>query len=426
MHHMALQLLPANGDGVGAIPVTFYPLDDDASGVAATADITVDTAVATGNGEFTVLISNIASATFSVVTGDTQLTIGPKVLTAIQAALEWTMLAVAGGTDDVVDLTAKWEGVSSNNMTIDIVGPTDITVSFTITQPNGGLVDPDIQDALDMFGEEIWETLVVNPFDDTNTTALDALVTFNEGRWLAQVRRPFMAFYGSVTTDVNTLITASDLRRTDRTNSYTPEPGAVDLLFALAARTVARIAVTANDVPAKGYQGSQLSNMTPGDDADQWNYTERDLAVKGGVSTIRVIDGLSTIEDSVTHFHPLGDVDPAYRYVVSITKVENILFNTELIFTAAEWQQAPLLADNDPSSEPSAKRPKDAIAAISTMINSLADKAIITLPDEAKLTIVAAIDGTNPNRLNVAFTVKISGNTNIVSVDFNWGFSFGG
>ena len=40
LHLAALQLLPVNGDGVGTIPVTFYPLEDDGSGIASAGDIT--------------------------------------------------------------------------------------------------------------------------------------------------------------------------------------------------------------------------------------------------------------------------------------------------------------------------------------------------------------------------------------------------
>lgn len=425
LHLMALQLLPENGDGLGSIPATFFPLADDGGGGPSVADITATATSATATGEFIVFINNIPSASFTVAIADTGLLIGPKMLTAIQAALNLPMLAVAGGTVDVVDLTSKWEGTSANDLSITVEGPTDIGVTFVITQPSAGTVDPDIQNALDLFGDEIWETFVINPFSESNTTALDTLAVFNEGRWNGQIRRPFIAILGSVTTDVNTLITAADLRRSDRTNSYATEPGGVDLPSVIAARNVARVAVTANDIPAKGYKGSALTGLTPGSDADQWNYTERDLAVKSGVSTVRTIDGIVTIEDSVTFFHPLSEVDPAYRYIVSAVKVMNILYNTELIFIANEWQQAPLLANEDASSEPSVKRPKDAVADMASMTDSLANLAIITKADEAKATIQAVISATNPNRIDVSETFKISGNTNIISVDLNWGFSFG-
>ena len=40
LHLAAKQLFPDNGDGVGTIPVTVYPLDDAGTGVASTGDVT--------------------------------------------------------------------------------------------------------------------------------------------------------------------------------------------------------------------------------------------------------------------------------------------------------------------------------------------------------------------------------------------------
>ena len=59
------------------------------------------------------------------------------------------------------------------------------------------------------------------------------------------------------------------------------------------------------------------------------------------------------------------------------------------------------------------------------MIDSLALEAIISDPETAKATIVAGINGANPKRLDIAWTAQVSGNANIISIDFNWGFYFG-
>jgi len=40
LHLAALQLFPNNGDGIGTIPMTVYPLEDDGAGVVSTGDIT--------------------------------------------------------------------------------------------------------------------------------------------------------------------------------------------------------------------------------------------------------------------------------------------------------------------------------------------------------------------------------------------------
>jgi hypothetical protein len=127
----------------------------------------------------------------------------------------------------------------------------------------------------------------------------------------------------------------------------------------------------------------------------------------------------------VTFYHPDGDPTPAYRYVVDVVKLQNILFNLDLIFATAEWDGAPLIPDDQPTANRSAKKPKNAVAAVASMVDRLGLEAIISDPTTAKASISAEINGSNPKRLDLEFTVQLSGNTNIISVDFNFGFFFG-
>ena len=124
-------------------------------------------------------------------------------------------------------------------------------------------------------------------------------------------------------------------------------------------------------------------------------------------------------------YHPTGDETPAYRFVVDIVKLQTTIFNLDLIFANAEWDGAPLIPDDQPTVNRSAKKPKTAVAAVSAMLDSLGLNAIISDPDTAKANTFAEIDASNPKRLNVETTVQLSGNTNIISVDLNFGFFFG-
>lgn len=423
LHLAALQLLPVNGDGVGTIPVTFYPLVDDVSGVAAAGDITPSGA-ATGAASFRVKINNIDSEQFVVANGDTVAGITAKITTAITAALNLPMTATDNTT--AVGLTAKWEGVSGNDLYIEVEETSENLsgVSFAITQPTGGLVDPDVQTALDQIGN-VWETMVLNCLNTSNSDALDAYQTFGEGRWGALVRKPLVVFTGDTSTTVAAAITVPDARKTDRVNSQLVAPGSNDLPLTVAARQLARIVVIANNNPPRDYGSLQATGLTPGDDGDQWLYVDRDTAVKGGSSTIEVKDGVINLADIITFYHPSGDPIPAYRYVVDIIKLQNIIFNLDLIFATAEWDGAPLIPDDQPTVNRDAKKPKTAVAAVCSMIDSLGLNAIISDPEFAKESTQAAINDTNPKRLDVTTTVKLSGNTNIISVDLNFGFYFG-
>ena len=422
LHLTAKQMFPVNGDGVGTIPVTFYPLEDDASGVASAGDIT-PTVAPTEAASYIVRVNNIDSETFVIpATGATVASVVTQMTAAINAVLDMPIIATDSTTK--VDTASKWEGTSANDIVIEVIGLTTVGNSFAITQHTGGLVNPDVDTALNQIGN-IWESLVLNCLDVADTTTLGKYSDFGEGRWGALVRKPLVVFTGNTATTVAAATAVSDARKTDRTNSQLVAPGSNDLPFATAARQLARIAKVANNNPPHDYGSQVATGLVPGDDGDQWLYEDRDEAVKKGSSTIEVKDGEINISDVVTFYHPTGDPVPAYRFVVDIIKLQNIIFNLDLEFATAKWDGAPLIPDNQPTSNRDAKKPKTAVAAVAAILDSLGLNAIISDPETAKANTFAEIDSGNPKRLNLVTTVQLSGNTNIKSIDLDFGFFFG-
>lgn len=421
LHLAALQLLPINGDGVGTIPVTFYPLEDDAAGVAAAGDIT-PSGTPSALASFKVSINNILSEPFLIDVGDTVAQVITAMTAAINAVLEMPMIATDSTT--VLDLDAKWEGASGNDLQVEIVAADLAGNVFTITQPVSGANNPDVDDALNQVGN-VWESLVLNCMEIADTASLIKYQTFGDGRWGALVKKPLIVFTGNTITTVASATAVSDARKTDKINSQLVAPASNDLPFVVAARQLARLAVVANNNPPVDYGSQDATGLTPGADSAQWLYVDRDEAIKKGSSTIEVKDGVINMSDTVTFYHPDGDPIPAYRYVVDIIKLQQIIFNLDLIFNTAEWDGAPLIPDDQPTTNRAAKKPKMAIAAVAAMVDSLALNAIISDPETAKESIVATINSQNPKRLDVELTVQLSGNTNIISVDLNFGFFFG-
>jgi hypothetical protein len=234
-----------------------------------------------------------------------------------------------------------------------------------------------------------------------------------------------LVFSGTTEADVATAIVIPEARKTQRTNVQLVAPGSNELPFVVAARQLARIAKVANNNPPRDYGSQRATGLVPGTDAQQWDYPQRDQAVKGGSSTTEVKDGVINLSDTVTFYHPSGDPTPAYRYVVDVIKLQNIIFNLGLIFATEAWDGAPLIPDDQPTFNPDAKKPKTAKAAANSMIDSLALNAFLSDPETAKAATQAEIDSQNPKRLNLAVTVRLSGNSNIISVDLNFGFFFG-
>ncbi len=418
---IARALFPDNGDGVGTIPVTFYPLQDGYEAVPAAGTIT-PTGTQTKQASYRVRAGGVLSRAFVIAVDATIAAICDSIVAAVNSNLDMPIVA----TDDTtsVGVEAKWAGESGNGIVIELLG--DIYgVNFAIVQPTGGLIDPDVDDALAQIGS-VWESLGLNALDPDNEDVLDAFQTFGEGRWDALVRRPIIVFRGNAEADVTTATTVTATRTDDRVNVQLVAPGCVDLPCVIAARQLVRIARLANNNPPHDYGSQRATGLIPGDDVDQWDYTLRDLAVKAGSSTIEVRDGVVTISDVVTSWAPQGEAVPAFRFVVDIIKLMQVIFNIDLAFNNAEWDGAPLIPDAQPTTNPTAKKPKMAIAEVAAVLDSLGLAAIISDPAGAKKNTSAAISSGNPKRLQISTRVRLSGNTNIVDVDLQWGFFFGG
>ena len=421
LHLAARQLLPDNGDGLGVVPMTIYPLEDAGGAVASTGNI-IPAGAQTVAASYIVRISNIDSQPFVINAGDSVATITSAMTNAINSELNMPVTATDNTTD--VDVVSKWAGASADTMTIEIIGTTTAGTTFTITQPTGGLVDPDVQPALDQIGD-VWETMILNCLNTTNSTALDAYAAWGEGRWGALTRKPAVVFTGTITTDVADAIVIPSGRKTDRVNAQLVSPGSNDLTFVVAARQLARIAVLANENPAHDYGSQVADGLTPGADEDQWLYADRDLAVKGGSSTVEIKNEVVNISDVVTYYHPDGDPLPPYRFVVDIVKLQNVIFNIDLEFAQSKWDGAPLIPDSQPTTNPDAKKPRTAVAAAAAIVENLGLAAILSDTASSVDLIVAEIDSANPKRLNLCIPVNVSGNTNIKSIDLKWGFYFG-
>lgn len=419
LHLAAKQLFPANGDGVGSIPVDVLPLEDDGSAVVAAGDIT-PTGTMTATKSYIITIGNV-SASFTLLDLGTVADATAAITAAINGNVNMPVIATDGTT--VVDFDAKWKGESGNSIITSITG--DLAgITFAFTQATAGATNPDVDDALALIGA-VWETIVINPMEYSDTVTLGKFATFNEGRWLPVASKPFVAFVGSVVTVAATLITAGDLRKTDRTNSLIVVPASTSLPVEIAARTAARVAVQANNNPPVDYPGDQLTGIDAGLASDQFSYSERDSLVKAGISTTRLIDNIIEMDDTVTFYHPDGEEPPAYRYVVDIVKLQNLIFNLNLRFNSSNWEGTVLIPDTTPTVNSEARSPKDAKSEIFSLIDNAALQAWISDPDFAKDSTLAKISSTNPKRLDVALTVKLSGNTNIISVNLNFGFFFG-
>ena len=421
LHLASKQLFPDNNDGIKGIPVTIYPMEDDGAGVAGDGEIGA-TGTATAQGGGTVKVGGIESAKIVIPNTSTADVALGLVKDAIAAIVE---MPVIGGivAIGVFPLDAKWKGLTGNDITIDISNLSCTGLVFTTTSFTGGLNNPDVDTPLALIGE-IWETMILNLLNYDDTTTLDLFQVYGEGRWDQLVKKPLVVCHGCVA-DFATRTAITDARKDDRINFLAVSVGSLELPSSIAARAIAKdIIQTANDNPPQNYKG-RLTQLEAGDDSDQENEEVRNNAIKLGASSNIKVGTVAELANIVTFYHPDGEALPAYRYVVDIVKLQQVEYNTRLIFESDDWKGSPLLPAGTPTVNPTAKTPNDAKTALGNLADSLALAAVIVEPEFTKANLTAEIDGTNPKRLNWTFPVKLSGNSEVISGDIFFGFFLG-
>jgi phage tail sheath gpL-like len=322
-----------------------------------------------------------------------------------------------------VNLTAGWKGTGGNAIKIELIGPS-LGVVFAVTAMNGGLVDPTVDSALSQIGN-VWVTMILNGLPIANTVALDTYKTFGDGRWGQTVKKPLIVFTGNIHSTPALASAVSSTRKTDKINSTLVAPGSPNLPIVVAARQLARIASVANNNPPTDYCAQAVESVIPGDDSVQWDDTQRNQALKAGCSTVEVRDGVINIGDVVTFYAPTGEDPPAYRDVVDIVRLQNIIYNMDSIFSRKEWAAAPLIPDFQPTTNRNARKPSMAKAAMASMVDKLGLAAILSDPAASKKLITAAISSINPKRLDVDVPVWLSGNSKVKSTTLRFSFFFG-
>lgn len=424
LHLACRQLLPSDGQGIQGIPVTVYPLVDDVSGVAATSTIIVSGGPQTFNTSVHIYIGGVKSDTILLEKDDVINDVANKIKVAIDSipSMPVTTEVVVGGD---VPLTAKWKGASGNDITIDFSEfvNTDMGIASGV-KLIGGLINPNVQDALDKIGNT-WETIILNCISYYDLVTNQIYSDFGESRWNQLMKKPLQVASGcSENFSSRTGITDLVASRTQRTNFLIVSVGSRELPFVIAAQGLVNdIAQKANDKPAHNYIG-ELLGLHAGADGVQENLTTRNNSLKLGASTNEKKGSIAILADTVTFYHPDGEEPPAYRYVVDVVKLQNVVYNLDIVLESLRGR--PLLPDDTPTNDPDAVQPKGVRTILSNLADSLATgrSAIIADPEFTRQNLTVEIIGTNPKRLDGVFPIKLSGNVEVISVDVPFSFYF--
>ena len=429
--HMAMRILRPNTGGVGGIPTIVYPQEAAGSSVANVQTITV-TGTADANTTHNVVIGGRAildggSYAVNVVTGDTVTQVAAKIVDAVNGVLGSPFIATS--TAGVVTLTAKWTGLTSQDLTVSVfTGDEDAALTYAIAEDAAGSGTPTVTAALTNFGDD-WNTIVLNTYGLVSAT-LDELEAFNgipdpttpTGRFVGITMKPFIAISGSVS-DENTTIT--DARLNNVTIAVAPAPLSKGHALEAAANMTVLFSRVSQNTPNLDVAGKTYPDMpTPSLIGTMAIYNNRDAYVKKGNSTVSLSTGRYKVEDFVTTYHPVGETPPQFRYPRNLMLDFNVKFGYRLLEEENVVDHS-ISNNDDPVEAAKVVKPKQWTAILNQYADDLAKRALIADPSFMQDSIEVAISTTNPDRFETSFAYKRTGFARISATIATAGFNFG-
>ncbi len=371
LHRMAIAAF-IGGQGV---PVFVVPQTE--AGTAAEGTITlVPTTVEAG--VLSLYIAGV-SVPVTVVAGDDATAIGDAVTAAITANAD--LPVDAANTAGVVTFTAKSISTYGNEITIRFnikagdIYPANLPAPVIVAMASGAGT-PDITTALNGLGtgdnaNGAFYTDVVHGYLQ-DTTTLDAISAYvgsgNDfvGLYAKTVGRPFRVLTGDTVAlfaGLTALLAISVARKLDRANGIIAAPGSANHPTDIACQAMGVMARTNQSIAAQSYEHLVLTGVDPGAEADWWtsDYTNRDNAVKGGISPTFVENEALTLQNVVSFYRPdnVPVESNGYRSMRNISIIQNLIDAVRVAFSGEGYQGYSIVEDSSLVNAPDSSKVKD-------------------------------------------------------------------
>lgn len=276
-------------------------IDELAGGTAATGDITFSGTV-TAAGTLNLYIAGKA-VKVSVAAAASMASIATAVAAAIQADTSLPVSAAVNGVDDTqVDLTAKWKGLTGNDIDLRVnyyTGeflPAGLAVAFTAMASGAG--NPDISEIVTVMGDIQYHDIIMPWTDAANLTALETELSDRFGPLRVIEGQAYAAARGTQ----SALTTLGNARNSPHVSilgaNASPTPP-----WIWAAVYGAVVSYYADIDPARPFQTLALPGVLPPKETDEFTQSERNILLYDGISTFEVATGgVVRIERAITTY----------------------------------------------------------------------------------------------------------------------------
>jgi len=416
----------------GAIPVYALPIADPAGAAAAAGVVDFTGSVPTESGTIAVYVAGDRYA-LSVTTSSTATTLGDALVSALAADANAVVTGV--NTAGSVALTAKWEGLATDGIDLSVnlaVGESNPAGSaVAITAMTGGAGDEStvLQDAWDaIMNSTLWITDVVSPsgttaVQDVNLTNIGTPNDTPTGLYNGLDYRPATAWTAGVepgSTGFNNAVAVGLARTTDAANDWVQAPDYPELPFEIASAVCAIVAQRANSNAASHYEGlSLLGFFGPKDPANDWtsgkdSYGSRDTAVKSGLSLVKTVPSGIVLGDITSFYNPASLVNAAMKLEVNKRKVWNVAYDLKND-KASPDRQGQVIVQSAEAATNQAKATDTDIegARVVSLADQWESRGLIFNSKFTKQNLVVEINDQNPDRIDRAVPVVLSGNARI-------------
>ncbi len=349
--------------------------------------------------------AELITATVSV--GMTADELGDALETAINEDV--TLPVTASNTTGTVTLTAKFKGVSGNDIKIQLnrlgtsegqVTPAGITAEVTAMSRGAGA--PDMDEVGAAIGDEAFEFICM-PWSDTES--LDAwkeIMCDESGRW-SYVKQLFGHVYSVRRGTFANLCTEGAKRNDQHVTTFGMEDDIPNPYWEFAAAAAARIAVFISADPARPTQTGTMVGISAAMPTERFDITERNTLLKYGIATTSYMGGNQCIERAITTYQKNKSNAPDNSYLDSETMhTSSYVINTLKNDITSKYGRHKLGDDGNKfgSGQP-VVTPKVIRGELIAVYNKLVEQAICENVDKFAEALIVERDVNSVNRVNV-------------------------
>lgn len=340
-----------------------------------------------------------------------------------------------GITDNVVDLTANFQGPQGNTIEVKVydndgnaITAAEYGIDITVTAFTGGAGAVDTSTAIGNIPETLKVTRIINQFGDTVT--LDALKQLADDRNAPELGEIIRAYRGervdtATMADVNTEYTRieglADARINDDANCILPMDNK-GLEIEKVAEDVARVVQRYMTNPGKPPRGIVAEFNASRPRTDNWfTSSQRDALYKKGVTNYEKVTGFFKLFDLCCIYHPandniLSENPPVQFNDEDSTAIGNMQFSVIQTFKSGIWEAVKFVGEKDLTSNTAARKLSDVGVQLDKLISSWLGFLFIKDIETTKLNKIVNFDGSNSERINMVIPVTLASTGRIYDV----------